>query len=401
VLGRTLGHVAGINETYRPYQWRQNSQTMNVIFRDHYLSDLVGFVYSRMNAEEAAGHFMDRIRENCSGILARGADALVPIILDGENAWEHYELSGRPFLGALYNRLEDDSQIHALTVSEALARVEPAPLSKIFPGSWINSNFDIWIGAEEDNRAWELLLRARQTYEGTKDEGAISPEMRKLAFEELLIAEGSDWCWWYGPEHHTDNAAEFDMLYRGHLANVYHALGRKAPEELSRPIRRTAIAATHQEPTAPVRAIIDGEVTSYFEWLGSGLYKVDGRSSSMHGQQFLFKELRYGSDGLNLYLRIDLEPVEQPLELQMQFEHAACRISIEPGKATILDAPAGAETAHQRVIEARFPLAGLGVKRGQVVRLALSLWNGALPVDALPQDGMLSLITADPADWPV
>ena len=39
------------------------------------------------------------------------------------------------------------------------------------------------------------------------------------------MAEGSDWCWWYGPEHSTANDEEFDMLYRKHLSNIYRLLG--------------------------------------------------------------------------------------------------------------------------------------------------------------------------------
>jgi alpha-amylase/alpha-mannosidase (GH57 family) len=104
VLARTIGH-AGTHETYRPYVWRQNGREIHAIFRDHFLSDLIGFVYSRMGAEEAAGHFLERIRENCAGILAAGRDALVPVILDGENAWEYYDRNGRPFLSALYRRI--------------------------------------------------------------------------------------------------------------------------------------------------------------------------------------------------------------------------------------------------------------------------------------------------------
>ena len=41
----------------------------------------------------------------------------------------------------------------------------PQPLDHIFPGSWISANFDVWIGAEEDNQAWTHLLRARQAFD--------------------------------------------------------------------------------------------------------------------------------------------------------------------------------------------------------------------------------------------
>ncbi|HYI96272.1 MAG TPA: glycoside hydrolase family 57 protein, partial [Bryobacteraceae bacterium] len=305
VLGRTLNQNPSPLVTYRPYLWKRGGRQMHGIFRDHYLSDLIGFVYGKMGASEAADHFLSRIRENCRPILQAGRDALVPIILDGENAWEYYELGGRPFLRELYRRITDDRQITALTVTEALARTSSQEIGGIFPGSWINANFDIWIGAEEDNKAWDYLLRARQTYDRFAESTEIAEDAKKLAYQELMIAEGSDWNWWYGPEHDSANGPEFDQLYRDHLANVYKALGLSPPEELSRPISRVAVAEFHQAPTGPIKATIDGEVTSYFEWLGAGLYRVDNRSGAMHGQRFFVQDLRYGSDGQNLYLRLD------------------------------------------------------------------------------------------------
>ena len=150
----------------------------------------------------------------------------------------------------------------------------------------------------------------------------LSEERKKLAYEELLIAEGSDWNWWYGPEHDSANRPEFDQLFRDHLANVYTALGLTSPEELSRPILKVIVSEYHQPPTGPVKAKVDGEVTSYFEWLGAGVYRVDHRSGAMHGQRFFVQELRYGSDGQSLYLRLDfvensnLQDIELRLNVQ-------------------------------------------------------------------------------------
>ncbi|MGH7248941.1 MAG: glycoside hydrolase family 57 protein, partial [Pseudomonadota bacterium] len=165
VLARTLDTAASPEITYRPYLWRQDGREMRLLFRDHHLSDLIGFVYARMGAREAAEHFLGQVRDNCRGILAEGRDAVVPVILDGENAWEYFDRNGRPFLRELYRRITEDAGMEALTVSEALERVEARTLDRIFPGSWIDANFDVWIGAEEDNLAWEYLLRARQAYE--------------------------------------------------------------------------------------------------------------------------------------------------------------------------------------------------------------------------------------------
>ena len=151
---------AGPELTYQAYRWNQNGREIRLVFRDHWLSDLIGFTYQRMAAAEAAAHFLTQIRNNTGE-----REALVPIILDGENAWEWYEENGRPFLRELYRRISEDPNLEALTVSEALGKFEARPLEGIFPGSWVNANFDIWIGAEEDNLAWELLHDAHRAYD--------------------------------------------------------------------------------------------------------------------------------------------------------------------------------------------------------------------------------------------
>jgi alpha-amylase/alpha-mannosidase (GH57 family) len=418
VLGRTLGRGAGVDETYRPYVWRQGGRELKLVFRDHYLSDLIGFVYQRLGAAEAAADFLSRIRENCRGILATGRDAFVPIILDGENAWESYDQNGRPFLRELYRGISADPTISALTVSEALRLVEPQRLDRIFPGSWIGANFDVWIGAEEDNRAWEYLLRARQTYDRASPN--VPEAARKLAYEELLISEGSDWCWWYGPEHQSDFRAEFDELYRAHLANVYRALLLTPPEELSRPIIKVTLTEVHTPPAGPIRPKIDGLTTSYFEWLGAGIYRVDARSGAMHGKRFLIHELSYGSDGQNLYVRIDFEAAAvaalSGVDAHFTVQPAGDRshsnfivLSFRNGSIGAADlrlirpdaAATAVEFAFHKVLEARFSLAALGVPPGQALRLQLSLWKEGLPIDAIPQEGWLEISTAEPTDWPL
>ena len=404
VLARTLQQTATPAVTYRPYLWKQGSHEMHCIFRDHYLSDLIGFVYSRMSAGEAATHFLDRIRENCRPILQSGRDTLVPIVLDGENAWEYYELGGRPFLRELYRRISEDRGMTALTVSEAFARVEPHRLDRIFPGSWINANFDVWIGAEEDNKAWEYLLRARQTYDRvtqSADGAAIPEERKKLAYEELLIAEGSDWNWWYGPEHDSANRPEFDQLFRDHLANVYTSLGLTPPEELSRPILRVNVAEYHEPPTGPVRAQLDGEVTSYFEWLGAGVYRVDNRSGAMHGQRFFVHEMRYGSDGQSLYLRFDFVENSRlsDTEMRINVQSVANPQNSASAAVPLSGAADGVESVFGKVCEVRVPLASAGISIGQDLRFQISFWQGGLPMDALPPQGWIEFSTAEPMEW--
>jgi len=411
VLNRTLGRAVGVEGLYHPYRWQQQGKRLGVIFRDHFLSDLIGFVYAKMDAAAAAEDFLRRIRENCQGILGAGRDALVPIILDGENAWEYYDRNGRPFLRELYRRISGDPAMEALTVSEAFRRMEAQVVEYIFPGSWINANFDVWIGAEEDNQAWTQLLRARETFDATHN---VSEDERRLAFEELLIAEGSDWCWWYGPEHDSANRIEFDQLYRSHLANVYRFLHLDPPEELSRPILRISVGEVHVEPSGAITPTIDGEITSYFEWIGAGLYRVDERSGSMHSKKLLVKEVHYGADTANFYLRLDLhaatEPRVGPLEARLSFQAgrgqaASMTVGFAHGHTQVrevrLASPSGGppEAAYNRVLEIRVPLASLGVAGGGPLAFQMSLWQDGLPMDAVPQQGWIQIANTNPAEW--
>ncbi len=358
VLARTLNRDAGVDVTYKSYLWQQEERQMRMIFRDRYLSDLIGFEYSRMSAHDAAGHFLDRIRQNTDG-----RECLVPIILDGENAWEWYEANGRPFLRELYRRISKDPGLEALTVSEALAKFEAEPLHGIFPGSWINANFNIWIGAEEDNQAWELLLAARRAYDETPN---VSEHARKLAYEELLIAEGSDWNWWYGPEHGSDNRPEFDQLYRDHLVNVYRALGLVPPEALSRTILRLEQSGEiHETPQNPIHITLDGEITSYFEWMGAGRYRPDPRSGAMHGGAPPVWEMFYGCDGESVAVRLD--GAEAGLKIEVEFESGVVPAEIVVG----------------RVTELRVPLAG--------PRMRLHLAKNGLPAATLPTQGWIEV----------
>ena len=235
----------------------------------------------------------------------------------------------------------------------------------------------------------------------------VSEQQRALAFEELMIAEGSDWCWWYGPEHESANRPEFDQLFRVHLANVYRALGQPPPDELSRPILQAVAAAVHDIPTAMIKPKIDGEVSSYFEWLGAGVYKVDSRSGAMHGQRFIIRELLYGSDGTNLFLRLDFEE-----RASLDLENSSVNLQIapvaNPAKVTAANLPVhpgGAghageiEYAYRKIYEIRVPLSAIGAGLQQPVRFQLSLWQNGLPLDALPQQDWLEVSTAEPSAW--
>ncbi len=414
VLERTL-HTATTGpggRLYQPFAWERDGHRLRMIFRDHYLSDLIGFVFYHMAPEQAADDFVRRLAQIGEPCLQAGRDVLIPIILDGENAWEYYHRNGRPFLRALYQRIQEDARFRAVTVSEAVRTLPAERLDTIAAGSWINANFDIWIGAEEDNHAWNLLWEARQFLDATT---APSPEARRLAYEELLIAEGSDWCWWYGPEHESANEAEFDELFRKHLSNVYRALGHPPPEELARPIRRERRKPVVAAPAGPIHPVIDGVVTSYFEWIGAGLYRADHHGGAMHGQhgqRFLVQELHYGTDGASLFLRVDFLPdAEAGLpgsEVHLTLEggrRVPVTLRLAPDNAEVTEilvgeagTPQGITAAFVRVLEVSVPLALAEAGSGKL-RFQLSFWQDGLPVEALPSEGWLELDLSQSGEW--
>ena len=228
-FGRDGGHVDQPERLYTPYTVRAGGAQVACLFRDHTLSDLIGFNYAGWNADAAASDFVNKLVEAGRRYAARtgGGEATIPIILDGENAWEHFEGGGRPFLRALYSRLSAHPELRTVTMREAARQAAP-PLDGIFPGSWIDANFYIWIGHRDDHLAWSQLAEAREAVEKPNGDAAAAARAR----EEVLIAEGSDWFWWYGDDHSSEHDLEFDDLFRRHLRNVYRLLGKTIPDEL-------------------------------------------------------------------------------------------------------------------------------------------------------------------------
>ena len=159
-----------------------------------------------------------------------GEEATIFVILDGENAWEHYDRQGPPFLRALYRRLGHASRAENRDHGGGMRARPRDRCPSIFPGSWINSDFYIWIGHADDHRAWRQLAEARRALD-TPAPG-LPKDALAQAQEEMLIAEGSDWFWWYGDDHSSSHDLEFDELFRRHVRNVYRALDKPIPEEL-------------------------------------------------------------------------------------------------------------------------------------------------------------------------
>jgi hypothetical protein len=377
-----------------------------------------------MDPKAAAADLHSRLR--ALGEKASGTQPLtLSLFLDGENAWEYFPGNGREFLREFYRRVESDPDIRALTGSEAIAAAGEIPTNTgIFPASWINANFDVWIGHSEDIAAWELLWDAREGYARAVEArekgrpGAPTETALKEAHESLLAAEGSDWCWWFGPQHSTANDAEFDALFRKHLTGVYLALGQVAPEELAKPIKRRPEHAVHLAPTGFLRVTVDGRDTSYFEWLGAGLYSPERRGGSMHGRVFYLHELRYGFEDDRFCVRIDafaetISELEDPEfritlggaeELTIVVKLNRGRIqefAVEEERVCLLNPKSVAEAAFERILEVAIQRNQLNLKGQSKLKLGVALWHGGLPVDVLPAEGFLDVqLGEEHSAWP-
>ena len=279
---------------------------MKMLFRDHNLSDRIGFVYSGWSADKAVADFVEYIKNLRNLLRDRLDEVVVPVILDGENAWEFFPNDGTEFLKLFYRTLNDDPEIETVTFTEAAEKLPSRQLPAVLAGSWINHNFRIWIGHHEDNSAWDLLSRARKMLVNFQTENpGCDPEKIKTAWKQIYIAEGSDWCWWYGDEHQGMHNDEFDRIFRQHLAAVYGALGREVPGELHKPIHGAESTSFTILPYDMVTAQIDGRVTHFYEWAGSGYFDCLKAGGAMHRVERYISGIHFAYDHNQFYIRLD------------------------------------------------------------------------------------------------
>ncbi len=419
---------------YRSYQVDAGGSNgeIDVIFRDHLLSDLIGFVYSHWNEQQAADDFIRRLRDIKSAMGNQVKDRAVAVILDGENAWEHYPADGAPFLRELYGRLNDNPDFAAVTIGDFIEqRSEPAPkLKKIFPGSWINRNFRIWIGHQEDNLAWDYLGQARRELvifeQQFKEKIKVDQDLQnniKKAWEHIYIAEGSDWCWWYGDDHSSDNDIDFDKLFRQHLITVYNCINVAIPEHLHRPIiQADKTLYPNSEVTTFIDPKIDGEMGDYYEWRGAIAYDVAQFGGAMHRAEYLVKEIFYGVNREKFFIRIDVErklltedkyridlnivngrqnklhceiySPDDSEQLFLFYENLQTKRNCKIDERTAGESPA--YFAAESIIELALSFKDLTLNPGDDLNFSITINQQGHEVQRIPASGYLHLIVPDP-----
>ncbi len=314
ILAKSLDGGLGDHKErlYRPWRISYPQGEVGVFFRDHQLSDLIGFTYSQWDSKRAVADLCGRLQAIKARIGAEGR--VIPIILDGENAWEYYPDNAYEFLQGMYRAVAESPQLNLTTCSDVLDHCRfDGRLRSIFPGSWINGNYGIWIGHPEENLAWDLVAQAREAAVAASPSVAAALESGRppvdpsaeLICRSLYAAQGSDWFWWYGDDHFSPHSDRFDRLFRQHLLNIYRLLGQDSPRELLEPIKKKSPAGLIREPAAFIDPDINGRSSGYFEWLAAGLYDLTRQGSAMHSSDRMLQSFYYGYNRTSLFFRID------------------------------------------------------------------------------------------------
>lgn len=251
VLRRTLRDSWTETSAYYPWVLPTPQGAISVLFRDRELSDAIGFSYASWNAEAAARDFIARLEERRRLIVAHDGDdalrqAVVPVILDGENCWEYYPNNGREFLQSLLHQLSESHTITTVHCSEASHsdRASGHVLADIHPGSWIDASFDVWIGSPAKNAAWSALRDVGELIDHSHGEHIAT------ARAEYLAAQASDTFWWYHDRHQAPHKHMFDMLFRERLRHIYRLIEQPVPDTLLRPLFE--VQSMTNETTYPI-----------------------------------------------------------------------------------------------------------------------------------------------------
>jgi alpha-amylase/alpha-mannosidase (GH57 family) len=381
---------------YQPFLASHEGADVPIVFRDHGLSDLISFTYSKMPAEKAVDDFIGHIRKIEKG--TRGEGCLITVVLDGENPWEFYPDSGKEFLSALFTKLEREG-IRTETIGGAIEGSPPKhTIEKLHSGSWISANFDIWIGKAQKNQGWDYIKR---TLDDTREALESGGTKSRRAFESLSAACGSDWFWWFDDDFDSAYKGDFDRIFRTHLKNVYTSLERDVPLFLFEPIYRfEEEEASILEPPGFIEPVIDGTESTFFEWANASVMTVHGRSSGAMAVSSTdpFETLSFGFNERAFYVRID--PIDRSDGFKLE-ESDAINIAIhskagrekfrvrtaEDGAVITKvgedgsDAPAeGVRCAARDVMELAFDFPPLKLSAGDEVTLTIALSRRGIEV---------------------
>ena len=375
------------------------------VFRERALSDFVGFTAARNDPGVAAAFMVDHFERIAHSQAGQG-NPLCAVVLDGENAWENFPDGGEAFLRQLYERIARHSDLRSTTVHEYLTGNPPVnTVATLQTGSWINANFRIWIGHPEDNRAWELLGQTRAFLETKINRAELTANQQRRALNEIYAAEGSDWFWWYGDDFVTDNDLIFDELFRTHLQNVYNICGAPIPAALKVRICRSEVGHETLPPTELIQPVIDGRLTSFYEWAGAGVYEAGRSMGAMYQAERLVENIYFGFSDEQFFFRLDFRKKTEllPADLRLRLHFLEPRLGmltakLHVGKSSIGElAFDGMPTVkltnirYETLVELAVSFSSLGWQPQQVATFFVEILNGEVERERHPNVGTLMI----------
>lgn len=423
----------------KSYKYKTQNSDLYMVFRNSVLPNLISFEYANHDPKAAASDLFDRIKV-IQTKLQKSPDKchLLTIAMDGENCWENYVQDGAIFLKELYSMIENDETLETVLISDYINKEKyHKELKKIHSGSWINRNFQIWIGEPVKNLAWGYLKKVKEDFNEFKKENPKHKNI-ELAHKEIMIAQGSDWFWWYGEPNDSGQDHLFDYLFREHLKNVYRFLDLKSPAYLDKQMISFP-SKPSREPLKTISPRIDGiEVEGEDEWTNAGCISIP--DSPVFQDNKLFDKICYGSDENNFYLRFylsshlqenystnpilhqmyiymrnnDRKQIQSPIRLINKSEnispimreqfHNELRISlmdnklypmrltkaIQGGMWAIQDTK-DVQIAFQKVVDVSIPFESLDVNSGEKLEFFFANANFGIKDCFIPQDSLLNV----------
>ena len=228
-----------------------------------------------------------------------------------------------------------------------------------------------------------------------------------------MIAEGSDWCWWYGDDHETENAVEFDQIFRSHIIRIYELLSCEVPAELYDPIRKeTHKKNAESEPTGFISPIIDGLETNYFEWMSASVFDPNLQSTAMHQMVCFVNSIYFGFDLHNFYLKVVphqrysmeevlkyeikisfLEPEEKNITLNLGLLYEK---GIEFKNSGSEKTGGQIDAAFKKFFELKIPFSYLNCNEGNLVKFQITIIKSNQNIESWPKNGVLRFVVPGP-----
>jgi alpha-amylase/alpha-mannosidase (GH57 family) len=400
-MNKSVDHI----ELFQGWRVNAGGATIQALFRDRPLSDFIGFDAARNETSCAVNHLIEHLKNIATA--APAGRGVTPLILDGENAWEAFPDGGEAFLSSFYQALTTTPELRLRRMGDYFDEFPAqAETSYLHSGSWIRSDFDIWIGDPEENKAWEWLKDTRHFLVERQNAGGVAPDVLEKAWWEIYAAEGSDWFWWYGPDFVIDTDLLFDELFRVHLQNVYRLLGVEPPAHLEVPICLPSSELTYSKPLSLIEPDLSGDNEHFFDWLGAGELDLTRQATAMFQGERIGQKLIFGFGPDAFYLRLDLSRPPEAIIIRVLLPHPA-RITLRhsdngsPPNALVETSADGVnfETVAVsdlkaywgRSLRLALPRSALRIEPSREFAFFLQLLEGGLQSERFPERGVIEL----------